>query len=47
MVLSGADTAAIANTAVGQLLFMKFLDAHPDVKDIEKKLLVLKYHETL
>ncbi|CAD6516974.1 Cell division cycle protein 48 homolog AF_1297 [metagenome] len=33
--LSGADTAAIANTAVS-LVIHEFLDAHPDVKDIEK-----------
>ncbi|EGP92831.1 CDC48 family AAA ATPase [Nitrosarchaeum koreense] len=33
--LSGADTAAIANTAVS-LVIHKFLDEHPDVKDIEK-----------
>jgi transitional endoplasmic reticulum ATPase len=34
--LSGADTAAIANTAVS-LVIHEFLDAHPDVKDVEKK----------
>ena len=33
--LSGADTAAIANTAVS-LVIHKFLDANPDVKDLEK-----------
>ncbi|MEK6908276.1 MAG: AAA family ATPase, partial [Thermoproteota archaeon] len=33
--LSGADTAAIANTAVS-LVIHEFLDTHPDVKDIEK-----------
>ena len=33
--LSGADTAAIANTAVS-LVIHEFLDKHPDVKDIEK-----------
>ncbi len=33
--LSGADTAAIANTAVS-LVIHKFLDSNPDVKDIEK-----------
>jgi len=33
--LSGADTAAIANTAVS-LVIHEFLDAQPDVKDIEK-----------
>jgi transitional endoplasmic reticulum ATPase len=35
--LSGADTAAIANTAVS-LVIHEFLDAHPDVKDVEKKM---------
>ena len=34
--LSGADTASIANTAVS-LVIHEFLDAHPDVKDVEKK----------
>ena len=34
--LSGADTAAIANTAVS-LVIHEFLDKNPDVKDIEKK----------
>ncbi|MBA4717670.1 MAG: CDC48 family AAA ATPase [Nitrosopumilus sp.] len=34
--LSGADTAAIANTAVS-LIIHEFLDKHPDVKDIEKQ----------
>ncbi len=34
--LSGADTAAIANTAVS-LVIHEFLDSHPDVKDVEKK----------
>ena len=34
--LSGADTAAIANTAVS-IVIHKFLDANPDVKDIEKQ----------
>ncbi|QUC64473.1 CDC48 family AAA ATPase [Nitrosopumilus sp. K4] len=34
--LSGADTAAIANTAVS-LVIHEFLDTHPDVKDVEKK----------
>ena len=33
--LSGADTAAIANTAVS-LVIHEYLDSHPDVKDIEK-----------
>ena len=33
--LSGADTAAIANTAVS-LVIHEFLDKHPDVKEIEK-----------
>ncbi|MDH3278766.1 MAG: CDC48 family AAA ATPase [Nitrosopumilus sp.] len=33
--LSGADTASIANTAVS-LVIHKFLDSHPDEKDIEK-----------
>ncbi len=33
--LSGADTAAIANTAVS-LVIHEFLDSHPDEKDIEK-----------
>ena len=33
--LSGADTAAIANTAVS-IVIHKFLDENPDVKDIEK-----------
>ncbi|MFQ5782889.1 MAG: CDC48 family AAA ATPase [Nitrosopumilus sp.] len=33
--LSGADTAAIANTAVS-LVIHEFLDSHPDVKDVEK-----------
>jgi len=33
--LSGADTAAIANTAVS-LVIHEFLDKHPDVKDVEK-----------
>lgn len=34
--LSGADTASIANTAVS-LVIHEFLDAYPDVKDVEKK----------
>ena len=34
--LSGADTASISNTAVS-LVIHEFLDAHPDVKDVEKK----------
>ena len=34
--LSGADTAAIANTAVS-LVIHEFLDSHPDIKDVEKK----------
>ncbi len=34
--LSGADTAAIANTAVS-LVIHEFLNSHPDVKDVEKK----------
>jgi len=34
--MSGADTASIANTAVS-LVIHEFLDAHPDVKDVEKK----------
>ncbi|HJJ22609.1 MAG TPA: CDC48 family AAA ATPase [Nitrosopumilus sp.] len=33
--LSGADTAAIANTAVS-IVIHKFLDSNPDVKDLEK-----------
>ncbi|MEJ2259354.1 MAG: AAA family ATPase, partial [Nitrosopumilaceae archaeon] len=33
--LSGADTAAISNTAVS-LVIHEFLDKHPDVKDVEK-----------
>ncbi|NIP61316.1 MAG: CDC48 family AAA ATPase [Nitrosopumilaceae archaeon] len=33
--MSGADVAAIANTAVS-LVIHEFLDAHPDVKDVEK-----------
>jgi len=33
--LSGADVAAIANTAVS-LVIHEFLDAHPDVKEAEK-----------
>ena len=33
--LSGADTASIANTAVS-LVIHKYLDSHPDVKEIEK-----------
>jgi transitional endoplasmic reticulum ATPase len=33
--LSGADTAAIANTAVS-LVIHEFLDKYPDVKDVEK-----------
>ncbi len=33
---SGADTAAIANTAVS-LVIHQFLDKHPEVKDIEKQ----------
>ncbi len=34
--MSGADTASIANTAVS-LVIHEFLDAHPDVKDVERK----------
>ena len=34
--LSGADVAAIANTAVS-LVIHEFLDKNPDIKDIEKK----------
>ena len=34
--MSGADVAAISNTAVS-LVIHEFLDTHPDVKDIEKK----------
>ena len=34
--MSGADTASIANTAVS-LVIHEFLDAYPDVKDVEKK----------
>ncbi|RNJ76268.1 MAG: AAA family ATPase [Nitrosopumilus sp. B06] len=34
--LSGADAASIANTAVS-LVIHKFLDSHPDVKDVEKE----------
>jgi len=33
--LSGADVAAIANTAVS-LVIHEFLDAHPEVKEAEK-----------
>ncbi|MBI1662038.1 MAG: CDC48 family AAA ATPase [Nitrosopumilus sp.] len=33
--MSGADTSSIANTAVS-LVIHKYLDKHPDVKDIEK-----------
>jgi len=33
--MSGADVAAIANTAVS-LVIHEFLDAHPDAKDIDK-----------
>jgi len=33
--LSGADVAAISNTAVS-LVIHEFLDKHPDVKDVEK-----------
>ncbi len=33
--LSGADTAAIANTAVS-LVIHEFLDKYPDVKEVEK-----------
>ncbi len=39
--LSGADTAAIANTAVS-LVIHEFLDKHPDVKDIEKQSIEVK-----
>jgi transitional endoplasmic reticulum ATPase len=39
--LSGADTAAIANTAVS-LVIHEFLDSHPDVKDIEKETVDVK-----
>ena len=34
--LSGADVAAIANTAVSLVIHMNSLDANPDVKDVEK-----------
>ena len=34
--LSGADVAAIANTAVS-LVIHEFLDKHPDIKDVEKQ----------
>ncbi|MEE8384201.1 MAG: AAA family ATPase, partial [Nitrosopumilus sp.] len=34
--LSGADVAAIANTAVS-LVIHEFLDKNPDIKDIEKQ----------
>jgi len=34
--LSGADVAAIANTAVS-LVIHEFLDKHPDVKDVDKQ----------
>jgi transitional endoplasmic reticulum ATPase len=33
--LSGADVAAIANTAVS-LVIHEFLDAHPEIKEVEK-----------
>ena len=39
--LSGADVAAIANTAVS-LVIHEFLDKHPDVKDVEKKSIDVK-----
>ena len=39
--LSGADVAAIPNTAVS-LVIHEFLDKHPDVKDIEKQNLDVK-----
>jgi transitional endoplasmic reticulum ATPase len=39
--LSGADVAAIANTAVS-LVIHEFLDKHPDVKDVEKKSMDVK-----
>jgi transitional endoplasmic reticulum ATPase len=34
--MSGADVAAIANTAVS-LVIHEFLDKHPDIKDVEKQ----------
>jgi transitional endoplasmic reticulum ATPase len=39
--LSGADVAAIANTAVS-LVIHEFLDKNPDVKDVEKKSIDVK-----
>ena len=39
--LSGADVAAIANTAVS-LVIHEFLDKNPDVKDVEKKSMDVK-----
>ncbi|MCH2404668.1 MAG: CDC48 family AAA ATPase [Nitrosopumilus sp.] len=39
--LSGADVAAVANTAVS-LVIHEFLDKHPDVKDVEKKSMDVK-----
>jgi transitional endoplasmic reticulum ATPase len=33
--MSGADVAAISNTAVS-LVIHEFLDAHPDVKEVDK-----------
>jgi len=39
--LSGADTAAIANTAVS-LVIHEFLDSHPNEKDIEKTTIDVK-----
>ena len=39
--LSGADVAAIANTAVS-LVIHEFLDKHPDVTDVEKKSIDVK-----
>ena len=39
--LSGADVAAVANTAVS-LVIHEFLDKNPDVKDVEKKSMDVK-----
>jgi transitional endoplasmic reticulum ATPase len=46
--MSGADVAAISNTAVS-LVIHKFLDAHPDVKEVDKSAsetkVTMKYFE--
>ena len=46
--MSGADVAAISNTAVS-LVIHEFLDAHPDVKEVEKKVsgtkVTMKHYE--